>query len=137
MLKHVIGGFCCHFLTKAWQVTKDQTFTCKQLKGMPERTQRLLADAMNAVEAFVNFAIIAIGLLQMLAISHTKEIRQHNWWMRTYSSEVPSEEMVKRVIQHEFYHNFRKFRNTAIYKIIQNKRRQPTPVTIVPMKEAA
>jgi hypothetical protein len=135
MLKHVIGGFCYHFWTKAWQVAKDQNFTCEQLKDMPERTQRLLADAMNAVEAFVNFAIIAIGLLQMLAISHTKEIRQrHNWWMRTYSSDVPSEEMVKRVIQHEFYHNFRKFRNTAIYRIIQNKRRQST---IVPFKEAA
>ena len=135
MLKHVIGGFCYHFWTKAWQVAKDQTFTCKQLKDMPEKTQRLLADAMNAVEAFVNFAIIAIGLLQMLAIGHAKEIRQrHSWWMRTFSSDVPSEEMVKRVIQHEFYHNFRKFRNTAIYRIIQDKRRQST---VMQLKEAA
>jgi hypothetical protein len=29
---------------------------------------------------------------------------------------------VKTVIQHEFYHNFRKFKHTAIYRIIQNKR---------------
>ena len=135
MLKHVIGGFCYHFWTKAWQVAKDQNFTCEQLKDMPEKTQRLLADAMNAVEAFVNFALIATGLLQMLAIRHAKEIRQrHSWWMRTYPSDVPSEEMVKRVIQHEFYHNFRKFRNTAIYRIIQDKRRQST---IVSLKEAA
>ena len=135
MLKHVIGGFCYHFWTKAWQVAKDQTFTCEQLKDMPERTQRLLADAMNAVEAFVNFALIATGLLQMLAIRHAKEIKKrHSWWMRTYPSDVPSEEMVKRVIQHEFYHNFRKFRNTAIYRIIQDKRRQST---IAPRKEAA
>jgi hypothetical protein len=90
---------------------------------------------MNAVEVFVNFAIIATGLLQMLAIEYAKEIRQsHKWWMRTYSFEVPSEEMVKRVIQFEFYHNFRKFKHTAIYRIIQDKRLQSTAV---PLKEAA
>jgi hypothetical protein len=135
MLKHIIGAFCYHFWTKAWQVAKDQTFTCEQLKAIPKRNQRLLAEAMNAVEAFVTFAMIAIGLLQMLAIQHANEIKQrHNWWMRTYSSDVPSEEMVKRVIQHEFYHNFRKFRNTAIYRIIQSKRRQSA---VVPLKKAA
>jgi len=80
---------------------------------------------MNAVEAFVNFGLIAIGTLQMLAIEYAKEIKKrHGWWMRTYSSELPSEEMVKRVIQHEFYHNFRKFKHTAIYRIIQDKRTQ-------------
>lgn len=135
MFKHIIGGFCYHFWTKAWQVPKDQTFTIEQLTDMPKKRQRLLADAMNAVEAFVNFALIAIGTLQMLAIEHTKEIKKrHSWWMRTYSSEVPSEEMVKRVIQHEFYHNFRKFKHTAIYRIIQDKRIQSTAV---PLKEAA
>jgi hypothetical protein len=134
MFKHVIGGFCYHFWTKAWQVPKDQPFTLEQVKDMSQRTQRLIADAMNAVEAFVNFAIIATGLLQMLAIEYAKEIRQrHNWWMRTYSSEVPSEEMVKRVIQHEFYHNFRKFKHTAIYRIIQDKR---TQLKTLPLKEA-
>jgi len=127
MLKHVIGGFCYHFWTKAWQVAKDQTFTGELLKSTSKKNQRLLAEAMNAVETFVNFSIIAIGLLQMLAIRHTCQIKQrHNWWMRTYPSDLPSEEMVQRVIQHEFYHHFRKFRNTAIYRIIQGKRRQPT-----------
>jgi hypothetical protein len=139
MFKHIIGGFCYHFWTKAWQVPKDQTFTLEQVKAMPQKTQRLLADAMNAVEAFVNFAIIATGLLQMLAIEHAKEIRhRHSWWLRTYSSEVPSEEMVKRVIQHEFYHNFRKFKHTAIYRIIQDKRKDKRLLsTVVPLKEAA
>jgi hypothetical protein len=135
MLKHIIGGFCYHFWTKAWQVAKDQTFSIEQLKDIPERKQRLVANAMNAVEAFVNFAIIAIGMLQMLAIRHPKRIRMsHNLWMRTYPSDVPSEEMVQRVIQHEFFHNFRRFRNTAIYRIIQNKRRQSK---VEPLKEAA
>jgi len=135
MFKHIMGGFCYHFWTKAWQVPQNQTFTLEQLQAMPKKTQRLLADAMNAIEAFVNFAMIAAGVMQMLAMEHAKQIRlRHGWWMRTYSSEVPSEEMVKRVIQHEFYHDFRNFKHTAIYRIIQAKRLQSTAV---PLKEAA
>jgi len=46
--------------------------------------------------------------------------------------------MVKRVIQHEFYHNFRKFKHTAIYRIIQDKRKDKRLLsTVVPLKEAA
>jgi len=135
MIKHVIGGFCYHFWTKAWQIPKGQSLTLEQLEDMPKAAQRLLADAMNAVEAFVNLAMIATGLLQLLAIEHAEHIqRRHCWWMRTYSSEVPSEEMVKTVIQYEFYHYFRRFKHTAIYRIIQHKRLTPTPVQL---KEAA
>ena len=135
MIKHVIGGFYYHFWTKAWQVPKGKSLTLDQLKDMPKAAQRLLADAMNAVEAFVNLAMIATGLLQLLAIEHAEDIRRrHCWWMRTYSSEVPSEEMVKTVIQHEFYHHFRKFKHTAIYRIIRDKRLPPAAVQL---KEAA
>jgi len=42
----------------------------------------------------------------------------------TYSSEVPSKETVRSVIQEDFYHNFSYFRSTAIYQIIMAKRRE-------------
>jgi hypothetical protein len=45
-----------------------------------------------------------------------------------------SEEMVKTVIQHEFYRNCRIFKHTAINRIIQDKRLTPTAVQL---KEAA
>ena len=32
MFKHVIGGFCYHFWTKAWQVPKEESFTLEQVK---------------------------------------------------------------------------------------------------------
>lgn len=126
MFKHVIGGFCYHFWTKAWQIPTGQSLRLEQLSDMPKAAQLLIANAMNAVEAFVNIAMIATGLLQLLAIEHAEAIRhRHQWWMRTYSSVVPSEEMVKTVLQHEFYHHFRKFKHTAIYRIIQAKRLTP------------
>lgn len=125
MIKHIIGGFDYHFWTKAWQI-KNQTLNSEHIKELPQKAKYLIADAVNAVELFVNLAMIATGLLQVLAIENSEEIqKRHFWWMRTISSDVPSEEMVKRIIQHEFYHNFRKFKHTAIYRIIQDKRRPP------------
>ena len=128
MLKHIIGGLRYHFWTTAWRDPKGKSLAVDQLSDMLDRSKRLIADAMNAIEAFVGIAMIATGLLQMLALEHAEKIRSlHRWWMRTYSSEIPSEEMVKTVIQHEFYHNFRRFKHTAIYRIIQAKRRQQAP----------
>ena len=75
----------------------------------------MIAKAINAVEAFVNLAMIAIELLQIIAIEQANEIQKmHRWWMRAISDDIPSEEIVKKIIQHEFYHNFRKFKHTAI-----------------------
>lgn len=126
MVKHVLGGFSYHFWTKAWKfLGNNQCLQPEDIKNMPPKIKQLITNAINAVEGFVNLAMIATGLLQILAIEQAKEIqRLHRWWMRTNANEVPSEEMVKRIIQHEFFHNFRKFKHTAIYKLIQQKRRE-------------
>jgi len=127
MFKHVVGGLCYHFWTTVWREPKGKSLNLEQLESMDERSKRLIAGAMNAIESFVNIALIATGLLQIIALEHAERVRSlHNWWMRTYPIDVPSEEMVKTVIQHEFYHNFRRFKHTAIYRIIQGKRRQKT-----------
>ena len=130
-LKHLMGGFAYHFWTSAWPDAAGRSLDIEKVKELPERAQRLIADAMNAIEAFVNIALIATGLLQLLAIDCTEEARtRHRWWLRTYSSEVPSEEMVKTILQHEFYHHFRSFKHTAIYRIIRQKtvRKEDNPM---------
>jgi hypothetical protein len=134
-IKHLIGGFAYHFWTSAWPDAAGRALGVEQLQQLPEPAQRLIADAMNAIEAFVNIALIATGMLQLLAIDCTEQIRKrHRWWLRTYSSEVPSEEMVKTILQHEFYHHFRVFKHTAIYRIIRQKTVQRTAD---PMQRAA
>jgi hypothetical protein len=126
MFKHIVGGFCYHFWTKAWDAPRGKALSIEKLEDMSTASKRRVANATNAIEAFVNLAMIATGLLQLLAIEHAEAIqRRYTWWMRTYSSIIPSEEMVRTVIQHEFYHHFRKFKHTAIYRIIQRKR-QPS-----------
>jgi hypothetical protein len=134
-LKHLMGGFAYHFWTTAWHDAAGCTGAMAQLNQLPDQAQRLITEATNAIEAFVNIALIATGMLQLLAIDCTAEIRKHHrWWLRTYSSQVPSEEMVKTVIQHEFYHHFRNFKHTAIYRIIRDKARKQAPD---PMRQAA
>ena len=128
MVKHIIGGLYYHFWTKAWRDNVATALTVADLEHMSDKSKQLIASAMNAIEGFVNIALIATGLLQILALQQSDRILQlHHWWMRTYPRDVPSEEMVKTVIQHEFYHNFRKFKHTAIYRIIQNKRNKNKP----------
>jgi len=128
MVKHIIGGLYYHFWTKAWRDNDATALTVADLEHMNDKSKKLISGAMNAIEGFVNIALIATGMLQILALQHADRILQlHQWWMRTYPRDVPSEEMVKTVIQHEFYHNFRKFKHTAIYRIIQNKRSKNKP----------
>jgi hypothetical protein len=135
MFKHVLGGFCYHFWTKAWGVRKGKILSVENLDNLSSASKRRIANAMNAIEAFVNLAMIATGLLQLMAIEHAEAIqKRYTWWMRTHSSIVPSEEMVRTVIQYEFYHHFRKFKHTVIYRIIQNKRQ---PSQTGQLKEAA
>lgn len=134
-LKHLMGGFCYHFWTSAWSNLDGGCLSLDQLNTLSQHNKRLITGALNAIEVFVNIALIATGLLQLLALEHAAQIqRRHRWWLRTYSSEVPSEEMVKTVIQHEFYHHFRNFKHTAIYRIIRDKSHKQTPD---PMRRAA
>lgn len=135
MVKHIIGGLYYHFWTTAWPENITKALTVADLEQMNDRSKKLISGAMNAIEGFVNIALIATGMLQILALQHAERILQlHQWWMRTYPRDVPSEEMVKTVIQHEFYHNFRKFKHTAIYQIIRNKRNK---TKTEPLKMAA
>ena len=46
--------------------------------------------------------------------------RKYAGWIRTVTSTIPTEEVVKSVIQQEYYHNFRVFKGTAIYRIIMS-----------------
>ena len=64
---------------------------------------------MNAIERFVNLAIIAQGILSYLAITKDKwvwEIHHASSWLRSYSSALPSDETVQRALQSHFMTTF-------------------------------
>ena len=124
VLKHLIGTFSYRFWTYTWPKigTRTQSDLSCCLGTYP---RMLIAQTVNAIEGFVNFGCIATGILQLLSIKfHDTIWSQYRGWLRTISSSIPSEETARLVVQHEFYHNFRSFRNTATYRIIMSKFRR-------------
>jgi len=61
-----------------------------------------LRAAVDAIERFVNFAAIALGILEYLALTNAPQVWQsYRGWLRTYSSEIPSEGVVQNVLRAE------------------------------------
>jgi hypothetical protein len=121
VLKHLMGAFFYRFWTSAWPRIGKRTVS--DLSEVADsRRQRLIQEAADAIEAFANFGCIATGILQIIALNFHETIwKKYSGWLRTITSMIPSEEIVKSVIQQEYYHKFRTFRDTAIYRIIMSK----------------
>jgi len=124
VLKNLIGAFFYHFWTTVWPKLCRKNQVQIQLP-QDIRSQKLIREAISAIEGFVNFGCIATGILQILALSFPQKIWQsYRGWLRTVSSEVPSEETVRSVVWEEFFHNFRFFSSSLIYQIILAKSRK-------------
>ena len=132
VLKHLIGVFFYRFWTSAWPPIGKQTESDLSTSE-DARSQKLIGQTTDAIEAFVNFGCIATGILQIVSLNFHQTIWQKYWgWLRTVTSTIPSEEIVKNVIQQEYYHNFRFFKDSAIYQIIMSKSRK-RPENAVPL----
>ena len=124
VLKHLTGAFFYHFWTVA----------CPRLAGKKRielgeisdpRDKRLIRQAADAIEGFVNMGCIATGILQILSMNSSAMIwEKYSGWLRTLTSSIPSEEVVISVIREEFFFNFRNFKNSVIYRIICAKRKR-------------
>jgi hypothetical protein len=132
VLKHLMGVFFYRFWTSAWpRIGKQTSSDLSEIKD--SRRQRLIQETTNAIEAFANFGCIATGILQIIALNYHQIIwRKYAGWLRTVTSTIPSEEIVKSVIQQEYYHNFRIFRVAAIYRIILSKSKKQ-PADLLPL----
>jgi hypothetical protein len=122
VLKHLMGVFFYHFWTCVWPKIGKRVES--DLSKASPHSEKLIAQTTNAIEGFVNFGCIATGILQIIALNFHKNIWEgYRGWLRTITSVIPSEETARSVIQEEFFHNFRSFNNSAIYRIIMAKSR--------------
>jgi len=122
-LKHLIGGFCYRFWTKSMPKLSRKIKT--DLSTLDESGIRKVCGVVEAIERFVNIAGIALGLLQYLALTHADEIwNSYTGWLRTRSSEIPSEAVVQSIIQTEFFSSIWKVPFCATLRIIKNKLRK-------------
>jgi len=126
VLKHLMGAFFYRFWTSAWpRIGKRNVSDLSSVDD--QRSRRLIRQTADAIEAFMNFGCIATGILQIVSLNFHQTIwGKYLGWLRTVTSTIPSEEVVRSVIQEEYYHNFRIFKNSAIYRIIMSKNRKTT-----------
>jgi hypothetical protein len=139
VLKNIIGGFCYRFwsasspkLEKKKIKKKDQSKEVSPLALEQKRLEKQLSK-LEAIERFINLAAIVVGILQYLAIRFTSQIwKAHlqSSWLRTYSSEIPSEEVVKRVIQAQWFLPCKNRQLAWITKFIDSFNSDPSPSKI-------
>ncbi len=111
VLKHIIGGFKYRFWSVLCRQKKRQS---KQalVKVNKNREKEIVEKSilkLNAIERFVNLAIIAQGVLSYLAFAKSKsiwDIHHASSWLRRYSSAIPSDETVQRVLQSHLLTSF-------------------------------
>jgi hypothetical protein len=122
-LKHLIGGFCYRFWTKHFpKLERGQTLASVQLS---EVQIVKCFQTVCAIERFVNLAGVALGLLQYLSLTKPADIWSHyEGWLRTQSSEIPSEAVVQNVLRAEFFAKGSKVPVSRTLSIIRSKDRK-------------
>jgi hypothetical protein len=122
-LKQVIAGFACHFWSKA--MPKLLKFKCNEvnlanLEAITDKRQReLIVATVKAIEGFVQFSIIALGLLQLVGLLFGNDICAKGFrFMRTKSNATPSERTVADFMRKSIISAFRFLPKLAIVQII-------------------
>ena len=98
VLKHLIGAFCFRFWSKKMPKHSRHPVSNRYLKKPQPEDLATVEACWQAYERFVFCAMIAQGLLQLIALKFGKTVwQQHTLYLRTQSRELPSEKTVKQV----------------------------------------
>jgi hypothetical protein len=102
-LKNDLGGFGYHFWTKALPKRKrGQGVEVSRNKKMSGQVFK----AKKAIEVFVCLHIIALAILSLLSIKHSRIIWDHySGWLRTIRGGFPSVMVTKQVISQDYLEN--------------------------------
>ena len=125
-LKQVVAGFACHFWSKAMPKLlkfKSNDVNHANLESITDKRQReLITATVNAIQGFVQFSIIALGLLQLIGLLFGDEINSNSTrFMRTKSNATPSERTVADFMRKNFFSSFRFSSNLSIPQLISTR----------------
>jgi len=128
-LKQVVAGFAYHFWSKAMpKLNRYKSNDDNQAiveKVTDPHQQALITSTVNAIEGFVQFSCIALGLLQLIGLMFSDEINSKFRFMRTTSNSIPSEATIADFLRKNFYMLFRFFPHLAITAIINSRQLSP------------
>jgi hypothetical protein len=99
VLKNLLGAFRFHFWTPHLPRHARRPTPNRSLKTPTAEHQPPVAACWQAYEVFVFCALVAQGLLQLIALRFGAEIwQQHQLYLRTRSRALPSEKTVRQVL---------------------------------------
>jgi len=99
VLKNLLGAFRFHFWTPRLPRHSRRPTSNRCLKTPAVEYQPTVAACWQAYELFVLCAMIAQGLLQLIALRFGAEVWQHHqFYLRTRSRALPSEKTVRQVL---------------------------------------
>jgi hypothetical protein len=99
VLKRLLGAFCFHFWTSHLPRHARRPTPNRALKTPAAEHHAAVATCWHAYEVFVLCAVIAQGLLQLIALRFGPEVwQQHDLYLRTRSRDLPSEKTVRQVL---------------------------------------
>jgi len=122
MLKHVLHIFQCHFWSKSMPKHSRKPKSNKTLQSPQPVGVKTVQACWSATERFVNIGAIALGLLQLIALTFSSEIwNKFDAFLRTRSRDIPSERTTKMVIANLLIRDFLNLAPTAIMREIRTK----------------
>jgi len=126
----IICGFGYHFWSDGVSLLKKTDSAKKTVEELALVTDSYVKDkiigAYNAIEGFVMFSCIAIGILQLCAIRFAKDLQNFPWrWLRTYSNTVPSEGTVADCLRRSYPRISRECQNLDFLEIIRSEMPPP------------
>lgn len=99
VLKNLLGAFRFHFWTLRLPRHARRPTPNRSLKTPAAEHQPTVAACWQAYEVFVFCALVAQGLLQLIALRFGTEVWQHHQlYLRTRSRHLPSEKTVRQVL---------------------------------------
>lgn len=128
-LKQMIGGFSYQFWSKS--MPKLKRYLKKNEKPPIEdisnpQEQEKIQLTVKAIEGYVMFSCIAMGLLQMIALSFSKNIQTKTFrFLRTPSKAIVSEATVMCYLRQNIFCIMAKKPNLSITRFILDKQEKP------------
>lgn len=125
-LKHSISGFTYRFWSKHMpKLNRFGPSDADLLKDITDsHSHELIIDNLKAIEGYVMFACIALGMLQMIALKFGSTIKLSNFlWLRTKTNDVPTESTITRYLSKNIFRTIEIYKDFGIYQIIRNKQK--------------
>jgi len=122
-LKNTLGAmayhFWSHYLSPASRRPKKKDDQ-EQMSSNPAQTRNTLA----AIEKFVNVQLLVLGMLQLIAKKFPAQVKaKANCWLRTCSSNTPSEFVTRTALTHILKNNLYGFAKDVITQLIRKKQK--------------